>query len=584
MADEPKPAPPPPLALRFSTRRLLFMLVVFLLLSAYAVWKSERFQNLFFGVSQARLSEALGVPVSFDTVEVSFLPPAIRLADVEIGNPPGLGLPERPPLVEVEELSVGGGISVSGGELRLGRIHAVRPRVHLVQLEDGRTNLPPGTKRPSTGRGLKIVIRSLGVEHGTFEFNGRKAEVEGELTDFAADVGARGRDRYAAIIATRRAALRLPSAEPILFALNARLRLEPGHGFLFDRVTLDGDFGRIGATGRVPVETGSVVTATVTGRASIAELERLFRSDLGFTGEAVLDLHVQVPPGGSFEVSGNLTSEKIDAKGFLLEDVGLKVTADKNVLLAAIERASYAGGKATGLLRIANLTGGAEKAFTLAIDGRGIEIERFFSDIDLPGVGLSAGADLVLTLRWMEGAGLERADGGGSLAFVPGAARSIVAGRHGLPVSGGGGLSVVDGMLAFQGVSMRLPRTTLDISGGLRIGQWQPELSFDVRSEDFTEVDHLYQNLTAALGDPPEPLGLAGSGQARVRLEGEWANPRARIELEAQGARFADVAFGDASGVIEIADRAFHFTPLSVARDGATATLSGTLRWATPAS
>jgi hypothetical protein len=120
------------------------MLIVFVVLSGYAVWKSERFQSLVFGVSQARLSQVLGVPVSFQTVEVSLLPPSLRLANVRIGNPPALGLPESPPLLEVQEVSVGGGISISGGELRLGRIHATGPRVHLVQLPDGRMNLPPG--------------------------------------------------------------------------------------------------------------------------------------------------------------------------------------------------------------------------------------------------------------------------------------------------------------------------------------------------------------------------------------------------------------------------------------------------------
>jgi hypothetical protein len=560
------------------------MLIVFVVLSGYAVWKSERFQSLVFGVSQARLSQVLGVPVSFQTVEVSLLPPSLRLANVRIGNPPALGLPESPPLLEVQEVSVGGGISISGGELRLGRIHATGPRVHLVQLPDGRMNLPPGTGRPATGRGLKIVIRSLGVEDGSFDFNGRKAEVDGELVDFAADVTARGRDRYGGVLAARRAVVKMPSAEPIVFSLNTRFRLEPGHGFLFDRITLEGDFGRIGATGRVPVDPGSVVTATVTGRASIAEIEQLFRSDLGFEGEVVIDAHVQVPPRGDFRISGSLTSARVDAQGFLLEDVFAEITADRGTLLASIERASYAGGRAAGVLRIGNLTGDEEKAFTLSIDGKGISFERFFADVDLPGIGLTSTADLLVTLRWREGAGLERADGGGSLTLHPGPARSIVAGRHGLPASGSGGLSVVGGKIGFEGFVMRLPQSTVELSGGLRIGKWQPELGFAIRSEDFAEIDALYQNLTAALGDPPEALGLGGRGEARGSLEGDWANPRARIELTGSAARFSEVLFGDASGTIRIEDRAFHFEPLRIALDGGTGEVQGRLSFSTPPS
>jgi len=62
------------------------VVVVFLVLASYAVWNSERFQNLFQGVSQTRISAALGRPVTFRQVEIRFLPPSVKLADVRIGN------------------------------------------------------------------------------------------------------------------------------------------------------------------------------------------------------------------------------------------------------------------------------------------------------------------------------------------------------------------------------------------------------------------------------------------------------------------------------------------------------------------
>jgi hypothetical protein len=41
------------------------------------------------GVSQSRLTEALGRPVTFNTVEILF-PPTVLLANVRIGNDPRL--------------------------------------------------------------------------------------------------------------------------------------------------------------------------------------------------------------------------------------------------------------------------------------------------------------------------------------------------------------------------------------------------------------------------------------------------------------------------------------------------------------
>ncbi len=133
-------------ALHLSPLRLFAVVVVFLVLASYAVWNSERFQNLIQGVSQTRISAALGRPVTFRQVEFRFLPPSVKLADVRIGNDPRLG-PE--PFLSADEVSIGGGVSLTGQELRLGRIRAVHPKVSLVQFPDGSWNLPSGINRPA---------------------------------------------------------------------------------------------------------------------------------------------------------------------------------------------------------------------------------------------------------------------------------------------------------------------------------------------------------------------------------------------------------------------------------------------------
>src|ERR1700687_4572171 len=111
---------------RLSAPRLFAIVLAFVALSGYMIWKSDRFQNLFLGVSQARLSAALKRPVSFRTADFRIFPPSVRLQDVVIGNDPRAG--DRP-LLFVEEVSVGGGISLVGSELRLGRVRALRPRI-----------------------------------------------------------------------------------------------------------------------------------------------------------------------------------------------------------------------------------------------------------------------------------------------------------------------------------------------------------------------------------------------------------------------------------------------------------------------
>mgnify|MGYP003299097823 CR=1 FL=1 len=87
--SRPQPPSPPGAeihhpVLHLSPLRLFAVVVVFLVLASYAVWNSERFQNLFQGVSQTRISAALGRPVTFRQVEIRFLPPSVQLADVRI--------------------------------------------------------------------------------------------------------------------------------------------------------------------------------------------------------------------------------------------------------------------------------------------------------------------------------------------------------------------------------------------------------------------------------------------------------------------------------------------------------------------
>ena len=74
-----------------SARRLFLIVVLFLVLAAYSIWNSDRFQTMIQGVSQQRLSELLKRPVSFRRVDFHVFPPSIALADVRIENDPRLG-------------------------------------------------------------------------------------------------------------------------------------------------------------------------------------------------------------------------------------------------------------------------------------------------------------------------------------------------------------------------------------------------------------------------------------------------------------------------------------------------------------
>jgi translocation and assembly module TamB len=559
---------------RFSAPRFYAIVVAFVALSAWAISTSERFQNLFQGVSQARLSEALHRPVSFRTVDFRIFPPSVRLQDVVIGNDPKAG--GGTPLLSAEEISIGGGISLVGKELRLGRIRAVRPKIDLEQFPDGTWNLPR-LSGPSAEGGIKVHLNDILVQEGVVDLQGRKIGIDGRLEDFTVELTAPSPDRLMGRVLARRGTLRVPNSEAVVFSLNARVSLDTRRGIAFDEFVVAGDFGELRGNGALEQFARPTLSFDVRARVQVREVERLFRSPLDFSGRADVRAKVEIPPDGRFRITGSVAAPAIDAHGFPLQDVAATVVAEPQELVATIERATYQGGRAKGSLRIGNLVA-KPQVFTLALEADGVSVERFFGDLDLQGTGFSGGMSLDAALRWGE-AGIEKASGGGSFSIRAGPAASLVKGRFGLPIAGGGPLSIVSGRIGFEGATFRFPQSTVDVTGGIRIGNWQPDFDLKIHSRDLSEMDRVFQNLTAASGGKPEPLGAGGNGEAFGHLAGRWADPIATLQVTAEAARWGGVAFGSVRGTVGIEKGAFLFRPLRVYDADASFALEGTVRY-----
>ncbi len=559
-----------------STSRLFLVVVVFLVLAGYAIWNSDRFQSLFQGVSEQRLSQLLQRPVSFRRVDFSIFPPSVHLADVRVGNDPRA--PEGP-LLEAEELTIGGGVSVTGGELRFGRVRALHPKVSLVQFPDGTWNLPPGLSRPASKGGLSVKIGELVVQQGTFGFEGRKSDIDGRLENFAAELASLPGNNYRGSLACRRTTLRLSGDEPLVFGVDLAFRSGPASGVQIDSLRIVGDFGELRASGSVEDLKNPEILLRATGELHVAEVERVFHSALGFAGDARVDAELSLPPQGGFRIAGRLGVASLDAKGFLLEGFEAAVVARPDALVARIEKARYAGGDISGVYRIENLAGhGRPSPMTLSLEGKGISVERFFGDLRLPGTGLSGSAALAATLHWSEG-GITRSNGAAKLSIEPGPAVSIVRGRFGIPIGGGGTLPVVDGRIGFEGTTFRFPSSTLEATGGLRIGEWLPDFDFQLRSRDLAEVDRLFQNFVGASGSVPSPLGFGGSGDVSGHIAGSWGNPDVAAKFSAENALYGGVLFGSVRGATDMHDGAFLFHPLRAYEGSATISLEGTVRY-----
>ena len=342
-------------AQRLSTPRLLLVVVLFFALAAYSIWNSDRFQTLLQGVSQARLSELLQRKVEFRRVSFRVFPPSVQLADVRIANDPRLG---GDPFLSAEELTIGGGLSIGHGELRFGRVRAVAPRLSLVQFPDGTWNLPPGLTRPATkegGGGLEVRFGELVIQQGVFEIEGRRAGIDAKMEDFAVEIVSRPNARYRADLTCRRVSLALPNAEPLVFRLDAKFRLDTAHGAWIESVAAAGDFGTLRLAGNLENFREPAANLALSGDLKLEELERIFRAELGFSGGLKVRGQISTAPRLGFRVTGRVSSPRVLGGNFPLEDFEATLTARADSLLARIDRARYAGGEATGSLRIDNL-------------------------------------------------------------------------------------------------------------------------------------------------------------------------------------------------------------------------------------
>jgi autotransporter translocation and assembly factor TamB len=117
------------------------------------------------------------------------------------------------------------------------------------------------------------------------------------------------------------------------------------------------------------------------------------------------------------------------------------------------------------------------------------------------------------------------------------------------------------------------------MTGGLKIGVWQPDFDFQLRSRDLTEVDRLFQNFMSAGREKAERLGLAGSGEMQGHLGGTWTDPDATVQISAEDARYANIAFGSIRGAVDMRDGAFVFHPLRASHGDASLELEGTTRY-----
>ncbi|MEO6327023.1 MAG: translocation/assembly module TamB domain-containing protein [Thermoanaerobaculia bacterium] len=559
--------------------RLFLLLSFFSILVLYGVFRSTRFQELLRRKTEQLLSAKLNRKVSIGGFDLSLLPPAVLVNDVAIANDPR-GLPGN--CFSAAEISLRGIPKIFSGRIDLPKLRLVSPRIVYEIFEDGTNNFPSLPQSDEKGPGIDVRLREALIQKGTIRFREWDSRIDVLLEDAAlSGVSAPFSRVTHAILACRRAQFKLENNQILSFGLAVEATLSPGRVHIgsvrirSDRLTLDASGGIENL--KTPV-IALAATASTTGQG----MKDIFDVGLPLQGGVALSGTIRIPLSTKegYRIKGRFEIPDALFGPFPMTGSG-EVRADPGGLLVHLVRGEYAGGTLEAVVRVERLKN-PPLPVRIVVKGRGLDFERFLSDLDLPGTGLMARTDLDTTLTFGKG-GIEHADGAGSMRFTaaPGV-RSAVAGRYALPTGGGGPLMVRNGQIHFD----QLPLTTaggarIHLDGTLALGTWVPSIRLDIQSEDAVEVEHLAENLYPAIQKRKlaPALKLAGSIHVNASIERSFGDPLIAGQLS--GSRFSlhGVPFGDVRADFKVDRNVLTLAPFVASDAGGTLTVQGKVGW-----
>lgn len=560
--------------------RLFALLFLFSLLVLYAVFRSARFQDLMRRRAETLLSEALQRKVTIGGFDLALVPPAFLVKDVSVSNDPR-GLAGS--CFSAEEVSLRGIPQISDTRIDLPKVRLMGPHVVFEVFADGTNNfssiaaaLPKGE-----GGGKDVRIREAILQKGTIRFREWKAKLDVILTEAALTARSGRFSKTTRVsLGCRQARLKLDDGEVLDLEIGADVVLSPGR-VRFRGIRLRGEGFSVDALGGIDDLTNPEVNVLARARMRGEDLDRYFGAGIPLSGPVSAVASVRVPKGGGFRVRGTFEIGEGGRFGPFPMTGGGSIRVDPDGLLAHVARAEYAGGTLEALVQLGRLKG-PPLPVRIAVSGKGIDFERFFSDLGLPGTGLMARADLDMTLTFGPG-GAARADGSGAirLAAAPGVP-SAVRGRHALPVSGGGPLFVKDGAILFPRVAFLTAgglRAILD--GTLQIGSWEPDWELTIEAPDLVEAERLAANFYPAIQGEPlsPPLALGGSGRLVASLTRSFSDPRITGRLEASPFVLRGVPFGETTADFLVDRNVLTLQPLEAHDGGGRLVASGQIAW-----
>jgi translocation and assembly module TamB len=171
------------------TAAILTLLIVVVLVGAYAVLRSERFHQYVISKVVERASQATGGEVSIENYHFH---PSKLTADVYGIVVHGTEPADQAPLLSVDRLTLRFKIlPVLHKQVNLSELLIVHPVVHLLVDRDGKANVPtPQVPKDSSSQTniFDLAVGHVGLDKGVIIYNDVKAPLQADMNDLNTDV------------------------------------------------------------------------------------------------------------------------------------------------------------------------------------------------------------------------------------------------------------------------------------------------------------------------------------------------------------------------------------------------------------
>ncbi|HEU5162030.1 MAG TPA: hypothetical protein VFV54_02685, partial [Thermoanaerobaculia bacterium] len=560
----------------------LIALVLLIVGGGYYYTGTDRFALLVKARIERTLEWKLGRDVTIREVIILRRQGRIILRDITIANVPEA---RRKYLATVKEVEIIGGIeSFRTRTIRLGRID-VRGASLNVEL------FPEGTRIshnfPSWRRSEPRRFQITRVEADKIFITGTEVELLDHRHDLQITAGGIQseltptiqKSLYAGTATSPNVVFRLKDYQPVRLTMQTSYDYRPG-ALKIGQTIFRGRGVELVASGNIEPLTEAVYDFRIAAKTELDRVREVFEVERTLEGLLSFDGRIRGEKG-TFALGGRLSAPEILADVYELGDFEGVLDATGERIRVKIESAEYGAGTLSGDYELAQL----REPYPMSIDLRflGVSIEKLFADWEVEETGLRGRATGTLQYAW-EKDDILGGRGEGDARLAPGAVAFGNA-KYPLAVSGRTRFALDDGMITFAPSELQTPQSRVAFRGNLRIEDLFADLTVDITSEDFRELDQVAYNFAQGLDETDfELLGLGGAGRIEGTVRGPLGEPRVAANVTASALRFADVDLGAAEIALRYDGPAstVHFEPGVFRRDGGRLELRGTLTF--PAS